>query len=85
MAIGIANPAGGVRDRRKLSCDDYNPAHVESGRLEGFPVMGAFVSSPTAVALLVHHRAVHGSPPDCTVWAACLRANKVCSNSTGGQ
>src|SRR5450759_3822876 len=30
------------RNRRKLSCDDYNPAHVESGRLESFPVQGAF-------------------------------------------
>src|ERR1035437_9952615 len=30
------------RNRRKLSCDDYNPAHVESGRSESFPVQGAF-------------------------------------------
>jgi hypothetical protein len=38
------------RDRRKLSWDDYNPAHVESGRLESFPVSGAFRLRATSVA-----------------------------------
>ena len=47
MAVGIES--AGVaryerRHRRKLCCGDYNPAHVESGRLQGFPVEGAFAS-----------------------------------------
>ena len=37
------------RDRRKLFWDDYNPAHVESGRLESFPVQGAFRLRTTSV------------------------------------
>jgi hypothetical protein len=36
------------RHRRKLSWDDNNPAHVESGRLESFPVQGAFAFTPLA-------------------------------------
>jgi len=32
------------RYRGKLCCGDYNPAHVASGRLQGFPVKGAFAS-----------------------------------------
>jgi hypothetical protein len=34
------------KNRRKLSWDDYNPDHVESGRLESFPVQGAFWFAP---------------------------------------
>jgi hypothetical protein len=41
------------RDRRKLSWDDYNPAHVESGRLESFPVLGAFRLRATSVVEFV--------------------------------
>jgi hypothetical protein len=39
-------PGEGVRNRRKLSWDDYNPAHVESGRLESFPVMAPLPPRP---------------------------------------
>jgi hypothetical protein len=50
MAVGIIT--AGVaryrrRHRRKLCCGDYNPAHVASGRLQGFPVKGAFASAET--------------------------------------
>ena len=74
-------PGEGVRDRRKLSWDDYNPAHVESGRLESFPVMGAFASAPAAA----YRRFQHSSSPPGTVGAVCLAANNACSNSTGGR
>jgi hypothetical protein len=41
--------SGGFEHRRKLSWDDYNPVHVAAGRLESFPVMGAFASGPAVV------------------------------------
>jgi hypothetical protein len=51
MAIGMevrGKRSTGGRHRRKLCCGDYNPAHVESGRLQSFPVQGAFASAGTA-------------------------------------
>ena len=74
-------PGGGVRDRRKLSWDDYNPDLVESGRLESFPVRGAFDSALAAVPAAGLSFKFSAR----IVWAACLRANKACSNSTGGR
>src|SRR5450759_678234 len=51
------------RNRRKLSCDDDNPAHVESGRLESFPVPGAFSLRATSAARTEHSGSFRGTFP----------------------
>ena len=47
MAVGMKGGATRQkrRHRRKLCCGDDNPAHVASGRLQSFPVKGAFASA----------------------------------------
>src|SRR5215831_19289750 len=81
MAVGMMT--AGVaryrrRHRRKSCCGDYNPAHVESGRLQGFPVEGAFASAMTAPARR------YGEVRD-SISPVCFCASKACSNSAGGR
>jgi hypothetical protein len=80
---GRRNETAGVarykrRHRRKLCCGDYNPAHVESGRLQGFPVEGAFASGKT------RWPARYSELRDSTA-AAWFCASQACSNSAGGR